>query len=120
MLSKSEAAYVAGLEPAVVERAIDRARFARPYIERRPRGWTISPQAVLIIAADQLLAKDVAAAVRTKLRRHLEAELLQKPVEAMGVVIVPETFLPLKVDLTHVAGSIVTRLRARSGPEKYR
>lgn len=110
-LSRSEAAYVAGLEASVVDRAIDRARFGRPYVERGRRSRTVSPEGVFLIAADHLMARDVAAAARLKLRRHLEAELRRKPIEAIGVVTVPETVVPLRVDLSEVAGAVRKRLR---------
>ncbi|WP_188915468.1 DUF433 domain-containing protein [Salinarimonas ramus] len=110
-LSKSEAAYVAGLAPAVVDRAIDRVRFGRPYVEYGGRTRTVSPKGVFLIAADHLIAKDVAAAARSKLRRYLESELQRKPIEAMGVVIVPETAVPLRVDLSDIADAVSRRLR---------
>lgn len=62
----------------------------------------MSPEGVFLIAADHLMAKDVAAAARSKLRRHLEAELLRKSIKFMGVVTVPETVVPHRVDLSDV------------------
>lgn len=110
-LSKSEAAYVAGLKASIVDRAIDRARFGRPYVERSQRSRLVSPKGVFLIAADHLMARDVGAAARLKLRRRLEAELKDKPIEAMSEVVVPETALPLRVDLSGVAGAVNERLR---------
>src|SRR3954453_3703804 len=97
-LSKPEAAYVAGLEASVVDRAIDQRRFGRPFVSRRTRVRQVRPAGAFLIAAGHLMARDVGAGARLRLRRRLELELRTKPIAAMREIEVPATAVPLRVD----------------------
>ncbi|MBG0792461.1 hypothetical protein IYY11_03280 [Methylocystis sp. H62] len=52
LLSKSDAAFVAGLDATVVDRAIDRLRIGRPFVQRRRRAPLLTPKGAFLIAAD--------------------------------------------------------------------
>src|SRR3954462_11357979 len=110
-LSKSEAAYVAGLKRSVVDRAIDRTRFGAPFVGRPNRVRQVSPKGAFLIAADHLIARDVGAAARLKLRRRLETELRAKSIAAVTEVEVPDAAVPLRVDLSGVAAEVSARLQ---------
>ena len=77
-LSKSEAAFVAGLDAAVVDRAIDRLRIGRPFVQRRRRARLLTAKGAFLIAADHLIARDIAAPARKELRKRLAALLREK------------------------------------------
>ena len=109
-LSKSEACYVAGLKPVVIDRAIDRGRLSQPFVIRRARLRELSPKGAFLIAADHLMARDVAAPARLKLRRRLAEELKMKPITAIGEVSAPGSILRLRIDLSGVAADVSTRL----------
>lgn len=61
LISKSEASLVAGLDATVVDRAIDRLRIGRPFVQRRKRTRLLTPKRAFLIAADHLIARDIAA-----------------------------------------------------------
>ncbi len=109
-LSKAEAAYVSGLGAAAVDRAIDRGRFGRPFIVQRSRSRQVSPAGAFLIAADHLMARDVGAAARVKLRRRLAEELKGKPISALREVEIPDAALPVRIDLSSVAAAVSVRL----------
>lgn len=109
-LSKSEAAYVAGLGAAIVDRAIDRGRFGWPFVTRQNRVRQVSAAGIFLIAADHLMSRDVGAAARAKLRRYLERQLRDTPIAELREVAVPDAALPLRVDLSGIAAAVSGRL----------
>jgi uncharacterized protein (DUF433 family) len=112
LLSKSEAAFVAGLDVAVVDRAIDRLRIGRPFVQRRRRARLVTPKGAFLIAADHLIARDIAAPARKELRRRLAALLKEKPIEAVNEFAVPSSALPMTIDFKPVSASVSKRLLA--------
>lgn len=112
LLSKSEAAFVAGLDATVVDRAIDRLRIGRPFVQRRRRARLLTPKGAFLIAADHLIARDIAAPARKELRKRLAALLKEKPIEAVEQLAVPSSALPITVDFKPVSDSVARRLSA--------
>jgi uncharacterized protein (DUF433 family) len=112
LLSKSEAAFVAGLEASVVDRAIDRLRIGRPFVQRRRRTRLVTPKGAFLIAADHLVARDVAAPARKQLRERLAELLKEGPIEAVGQLAVPSSSLPIVVDFRSVSSDVSERLGA--------
>ncbi len=115
LLSKSEAAFVAGLDAAVVDRAIDRLRIGRPFVQRRRRARLLTPKGTFLIAADHLIARDVAAPARKELRKRLAALLKEKPIESVEELAVPSSALPMTIDFKPVSDGVAKRLFALEG-----
>jgi uncharacterized protein (DUF433 family) len=111
-LSKSEAAFVAGLDAAVVDRAIDRLRIGRPFVQRRRRARLLTAKGAFLIAADHLIARDIAARARKELRKRLAALLREKPIEAVGTIAVPSSALQMTIDFKPVSDGVAKRLSA--------
>ncbi len=97
-MSKSEAAFVAGLDARVIDRAIDRLRISRPFVQRRRRARLLTPKGAFLIAGDHLIARDIAAPAGKELRKRLAALLKEKPIEAVEQLAVPSSALPMTVD----------------------
>lgn len=112
LLSKSEAAFVAGLDATVVDRAIDRLRIGRPFVQRRQRTRLLTPKGAFLIAADHLIARDIAAPARKQLRKRLAALLKEKPIEAVEELTIPSSALPMRIDFKPVSNSVAKRLSA--------
>lgn len=119
LLSKSEAAFVAGLDATVVDRAIDRLRIGRPFVQRRQRTRLLTPKSAFLIAADHLIARDIAAPARKELRKRLAALLKEKPIESVGRLAVPSSALPMTIDFKPVSGSVAKRLSALEAARAY-
>jgi uncharacterized protein (DUF433 family) len=111
-LSKSEAAFVAGLDTTVVDRAIDRLRIGRPFVQRHQRARLLTPKGAFLIAADHLIARDIAAPARKELRKRLAAILKEKPIEAVEKIGVPSSALEMTIDFKPVSDSVAKRLSA--------
>ena len=111
-LSKSEAAFVAGLDAAVVDRAIDRLRIGRPFVQRRRRARLLTAKGAFLIAADHLISRDIAAPARKELRKRLAALLREKPIEAVETIAVPSSALQMTIDFKPVSDGVVKRLSA--------
>jgi uncharacterized protein (DUF433 family) len=112
LLSKSEAAFVAGLDAAAVDRAIDRLRIGRPFVHRRRRARLLTPKGAFLIAADHLIARDVAAPARKELRKLLAALLKETPIEAVEELTIPSSALSMTIDFKPVSNSVAKRLSA--------
>lgn len=112
LLSKSEAAFVAGLGTTVVDRAIDRLRIGRPFVQRRQRRRLLTPKGAFLIAADHLIARDIAAPARKQLRTRLAALLKENPIDAVTELAVPSSALPTTVDFKPLSDSVAKRLSA--------
>jgi uncharacterized protein (DUF433 family) len=112
LLSKSEAAFVAGLDATAVDRAIDQLRIGRPFVQRRRRARLLTPKGAFLIAADHLIARDVAAPARKDLRKLLAALLKEKPIEAVEELTIPSSALPMTIDFKPVSNSVAKRLSA--------
>ena len=50
-----------GLDATVVDRAIDRLRIGWPFVQRRRHARLLTPKGAFLIAADHLIARDIAA-----------------------------------------------------------
>src|SRR5208337_4802924 len=111
-LSKSEAAFVAGLDASVVDRAIDRLRIGRPFVQRRRRARLLTAKGAFLIAADHLIARDIAAPARKELRKRLAALLREKPIEAVETIAVPSSALQMTIDFKPVSDGVAKRLSA--------
>src|SRR5208337_2064650 len=72
----------------------------------------LTAKGAFLIAADHLIARDIAAPARKELRKRLAALLREKPIEAVETIAVPSSALQMTIDFKPVSDGVAKRLSA--------